>query len=443
MYKRLLIDTQLSNYNPQGKFIIEADSGWQMMIGRVREMLRLNADLHVDVLGPDLHDGGLQCQVVTHPFDVNPDLWARHGVEGDERLRYIDCSVLPNALVTRYDFDWPKVVNALELGTQKIGRAPKYDVVFVNDPMRLRALKAAFHVVGGYQPKFVVHSHFVDCPSAPKFPQEASLWLGQCEAAIKADLNFWQCQSALRQFELEARMTFRDSVVDAIMAKSEPWDDGYSSTEINVAVDMSKVRFTYAEWLDKTQGKDVLFFPNRISPSSGDYTNGMKFMFELLPRLRQHRQDFVVVCGNPNQKFSNEELTQKCGKHGYVSLVPDTLNRDEYKFVAAHSDVALGFYDNDTFGGTAARECVDLGCMPLWLDCHEYAGIAREVGESNLVLVKTDFSDLEKKLFYMLDVQKSIPTIFDNALFKLQVEVKRRCSYEQTTAPAMKRMDLL
>ncbi len=427
--KRLLVQTQLSNVTPQGKFVLEADSGWQMVMGRVREMLKLNSELCVDVMCPNID------QLVNDPTDVNADLWAQHGFIGDCRLDFIQHRIIPNALVTRYDFDWEGVKEAL---SKKV----HYDAVYINDPMHLRNFKALFHVVAGYQPFFAVHSHFVDCPSRPKFPSQASLWMGQVEACMRADWNFWQCSSALEQFEADAGDLLLLRHVDAIVAKSEPWDDGYSVGEITTDYDMNRVRFSVEEWIAKTKDKVVLFFPNRISPSSGDYTNGMKFMFEVLPELRKRRQDFVVVAGNPNLKFTNDELVEKCGANGFIKVVPDTLNRDEYKFVASHSDIALGLYNSDTYGGTAARECIELGCMPLWLDNFEYTSIAREAGNWPF-LVNKDMRDLSIMADALIHNVKERKGYMDEWRHRLQNVVRSRCSYEATTPAAMKRMDLL
>jgi len=433
--KRLLVQTQLSNYDKNGKFILECDSGWQMVMGRVREMLALNPQLHVDVMCPLLHYGRNDVsQVVTSPLDLNADLFAT------KRVSFVQQWVEPNALQTRYDFSVENMGSALRLRGHRENRESRYDAVYVNDPMHLRNFKALFHLQAGYQPRFYVHSHFVDLPSRPKFPAEASLWWGQCEAALRSDFNFWQCTSTMHEFIREMRCYYNPKLVDEVEAGSAPWDDGYSRAEINSRVDMSKVRFTPERWRELTRGKHVIFFPNRISPSSGDYTNGMRFMFDILPELRKRRQDFVVVCGNPNQKFTNEELEEKCGLNGYVRLVSGSLNRDEFKFVALYSDVALGLYDNDAYGGTAARECVELGCMPLWLDLNEYSSLAREAKVGDLVLAKPDFSDLGDKLFALLDMPLGARS---DAQLALRAVVQRRCSYESTTLEAMQRMGLL
>lgn len=444
--KRLLVQTQLSNINyKHNKFDLACDSGWQMVMGRVREMLKLNPELDITVMCPLVGDEyeGCVSQVVEHPVDVCKDLWEKYGCHGEDRLHFFGHNILPNALVTRYDFDWSSLAIGLDLGMQKIGRAPKFDAVYINDPMHLRNFKAMFYVVGGYQPGFYVHSHFVDVPEVPKFPKECSLWLGQCEAALKADYNFWQCESAMLQFFDSMGKWFTQDVVDDVRAKSAPWDDGFSVSEIREPVNMENVRFTEEEWKAKTQGKTVLFFPNRISPSSGDYTNGMKFMFELLPKLRERRQDFVVVCGNPNQKFSNAELEEKCGKDGYIKLTEDTFNRDEYKFVGRHSTFALGLYNADAYGGTAARELVELGCYPLWLDNYEYSGISQKLGGWPFML-KTDWSDFIDQVDFAMKVLKDGDARGAARLMRSLQEINRnRCSYEATTPSAMKRMGLL
>jgi hypothetical protein len=444
--KRLLVQTQLSNINyKHNKFDLACDSGWQMVMGRVREMLDRNPDLDITVMCPNDGESGEENQLVEHPVDISKVLWEKHGQDGDNRLHFFHHYILPNALVTRFDFDWSGLACGLDLGMQKIGRAPKFDAVYINDPMHLRNFKAMFHVIGGYQPRFCVHSHFVDVPEVPKFPQECSLWLGQCEAALRADYNFWQCESAMLQFYDSMGKWFTQDVVDDVRAKSLPWDDGYSMMETTDAVDEGRMRFTPEQWKEKTEGKVVLFFPNRISPSSGDYTNGMKFMFEVLPKLRQLRQDFVVVCGNPNQKFSNKELEEKCGANGYIKLTEDTFDRNEYKFVARNSDIALGLYNADPYGGTAARECVELGCMPLWLDNYEYSSLAREAGISHF-LAWPDLSNLVDKTSYMIDYIREFhrtnrsPETLHGKLLKV---VRDRCSYEATTPAAMRRMGLL
>jgi hypothetical protein len=279
-------------------------------------------------------------------------------------------------------------------------------------------------------------------PECPKFPTEASLWLGQCEAALRADYNFWQCESAMNQFFDSMSKLFVKDVVDDVRAKSMPWDDGYSIEEITSPINVKNMRFTEDEWNAKVGDKFVIFVPNRIGGKgrSSDYTNCGKFMFELLPKLREKRQDFVVICGNPSQKIFNYELEEWCGKDGYVSLVPDAFNRDEFKFVARNSDIAVGLYDKDTYGGTAARELVELGCMPLWLDVNEYSSIAREANGYPYV-VKPDWSNFVHVANCLLNYCQ-YPPKDERWIPTLQRVIRERCSYESTTSIAMARMDL-
>lgn len=439
--KRMLVQTQLSNYDSSGKFILECDSGWNMVMGRVREMLKLNSNLQIDIMGPvcvDTVEG--PSQVVTRPEDINPELFA------SGRVRYLEHRIIPNALATRYDFSFDVLSKkVLNLPAHREDSLLRYDAVYVNDPMQLRNFKAMFHTFAGYQPKFYVHSHFVDVPSCPKFPVDASLWHGQLEAAIKADWNFWQCSSALAEFNVESRKVLRDEVVDMIMAKSTPWDDGYSASEITSPINLNNVRFDITQlqrWRD--EGKVIIFVPNRIGGRgrSSDYTNCGKFMFDLLPKLRKLRSDFVVLAGNPNQKFLNSELVDECGRNGYVSLVPDALNRDEFKAIVSRSHIAVGLYDQDTYGGTVARECIEMGCLPLWLDNFEYSSIAKESGNWPY-LAKPDFSDLVLMTDALIHVIKNNPEYMNVWRRNFQKVVKERCSYESTTPVAMRLMQLM
>ena len=444
--KRLLIQAQLSNYDTKGKFILECDSGWQMVMGRVRQMLKLNPDLDVTVMGPEMDEDNGRVQCITHPHDVNPDLWDHYGDAGENRLHYFGHNIIPNALVTRYDFDWTGLAIGLDLGMQKIGRASKFDAVYINDPMHLRNFKAMFHVVGGYQPKYFVHSHFVDVPECPKFPAEASLWLGQCEAAIKADYNFWQCESAMNEFFTSMGKWFTKDVVEHVRSKSLPWDDGYSQEEITSPIDQNNLRFSLQDLRGKVQDRIIIFVPNRIGGRgrSSDYTNCGKFMFDILPELRKLRKDFVVIAGNPSQKFLNSELEVECGPNGYINLVPDALNRDEFKLVARESHIALGLYDQDTYGGTVARECIELGCMPLWLDVNEYSSIAREAGNYPYV-ANPDWSNVVQTTSHLMDyvlVRDKMVEAFP-WMKRLQNVVRARCSYEATTPEALSRIELL
>ncbi len=440
MVQRLLCVTQLSNYDTNGKFILEADSGWQMCMGRIREMLNLNKELDITITSPRPD------HLLTLPFDVNPDLWQKYGEEGEGRLHLRELQIIPNAIATRYDFNWISTSLALYLGMQKLGQSPKWDVVYLNDPMTLRAFKAIFHVAGGYQPKFVVHSHFIDEPSCPKFPLETSMWMGQVEAARKADFNFWQCESAMNRFFDEMNNEYLPDVVDAVSKKSLPWDDGYSIEEINREPDMSNVRFDVKAFKDAIREKVVIFVPNRIGGKgrSSDYTNCGKFMFELLPELSKHCRNYVVIAGNPSQKFLNVELKAECERFGYMNLVPNALNRDEFRFVAKHSTIALGLYNQDTYGGTVARECIELGCLPFWLDNYEYSSIAKEA-RAQAFLCKTDFSDFVPRLSYWVNVLNSTNDQRELAKRRMALVdvVRKRCSYESTTPDAMRKMGLL
>lgn len=435
---KLLIVTQLSNYNTKGQFILECDSGWAMCLGRARVMLELNHDLQIDVMCPLPH------QVITRPEDLNRDLLMKFG----ERINFIPHKIIPNAPATRYDFDMDNVGRALNITWHRNDPTKRYSHVYINDPMLLRHFRALFFLQAGYLPKFAVHGHFIDNPEDPKFPIEVSLWHGQVEAAIKADYNFWQCQSAMRVFFDSMSKDYSERLCTEVYKKSMPWDDGYSQEEINTAPSMSSLRYNTLEFHQMQQDKVLIFVPNRVGGRgrSSDYTNCGKFLFEIVPELWKRRQDFMIVAGNPSQKFSNDELKELCP--AIVNLVPDALRRDEYRDVALKSSIAVGLYTHDTYGGTAARECVELGCLPYWVEMNEYSSIAREAGNWPW-LVKPDFENAVHVLDALIEnvkiarIDQERRALLGNYRRRLQEVVRRKCAYEHTTSAAMERVGLL
>lgn len=427
---KMLIVPQLSNYDTHGMWILEADSGWQMCLGRVRVMLDMVPDLVIHVTCPHV----ASCK--TSPYDLNRDLIERFG----DRLRFHEHKITPNALVTRYHFDFDEMSNILDLKNQT------FDIVYINDPMQLRNFKALFHVRSKNAPKFVCHSHFIDSPMCPKFPQEASMWMGQVEAARKADINFWQCESSMNEFFEEMSKEYVFSIVDSVKAKSWPYDDGYSSQEITSPVNEDNLRFDTKKVLDRIGGRTVMFLPNRVGGNdktgqfrSSDYTNCGKFLFDLLPKLYERRQDFVVLAGNPNQKFFNFELEEMCGKYGYLNISLDAFNRDEFKWVARHSQIAVSIYDKDRYNGTASRECIELGCVPLWLNMFEAGEIAKLANWP--YVAKSDFSDFVQIADALIETIKNKK--HTGWIPRLQNVVRERCSYEQTTSAALQLMGVL
>jgi len=414
----LLVQTQLSNYDTRGKFILEADSGWQMVMGRVRTLLKLQPDIRVSILCPQ------RDQLVTQPENVNPD------IVNDRRVQCLHHKIIPNALATRYDFDFAGIRKLLSLCDDP------FTHVYINDPMHLRNFRALFYLDLKYMPKFFVHSHFIDNPECPKFPTEASLWYGQLEAALKADYNFWQCESAMNVFLDSARNYLNDELVDEIASKSMPWDDGYSCDEILKPIDESEVRFEIPD------DKIIVFVPNRVGGKgrSSDYTNCGKFLFEICNELWKERQDFIVIAGNPSQKFSNDELNKLCDP--YVKLFDGTLTRNEYRWVGRHSHISVGLYDQDSYGGTAARELLELGCLPVWINRYEYKSLAEA---TEYPFIAEELDNVKKILGDAIDYAKQESRfnedlgggIMFNDVWSLRNLNREKCSYEMSTQRAL------
>jgi hypothetical protein len=435
MMRKLLVQMQLSNYNARGKFDLACDSGFNMCMGRIRVMLELDSELQVDIILPH----HLDC--VTDVMEIYPELFPT-GEYGHGRVRLKELMLVPNAAATRYDFDYTNISRLLQLRMHRDYEDERYTHVYINDPMLLRHYKAAFYLEGGYKPKFITHSHFIDNPQSPKFPAEVSLWHGQVEAAIKSDYNFWQCESSMNTFFEAMSEDYSPRLVELVRSKSTPWDDGYSTKEINTEPNKNNIRFSTNEFSTLKNGKVVIFVPNRVGDGvrSSDYTRCGKYLFEVIPELWRRRQDFVVIAGNPNQKISNDEIADVCP--AYVKLVPSTFNRDEYRLLGRMSDISVGLYakNSDTYGGTAARELVDLGTFPTWPNVNEYASIASNACYP--FVCNDDLSDLVDVTSDLIDYIRAGDEHKHMLQKRLRDEVVSRCSYESTTPHAMKIMGL-
>jgi hypothetical protein len=415
----LLIQLQLSNYDKKGRWILECDSGYQMCIGRVRHLLKLKPDIVIDILGPK------RDTLITQPESISPDIFTNVNVN------WIEIDLIPNAVITRFDFDFDNIAASIK-------NLNKYDVVLINDPMLLRHYKALFALKSKVKPRFVVHSHFIDNPECPKFPDDTSLWMGQLEAAYKADFNFWQCESSMNIFFQSASKWLDKSKLDVIKAKSLPWDDGYSKSEITSSYNIANVRFNINKLKELRKNSVVIFVPNRVGGKgrSSDYTNCGKFLFDLLPRIRKrYSGNLTIIAGNPSQKFSNDELETECNT---LNLVPDTFNRDELKVIMQHSHIVVALYNQDTYGGTAVREAIELGCVPMWLNMNEYAKLSKK---SNFkLLIKKNFSNIVPMSLRLFKAVKGDNKSFQKCMTKLRLINRKQCSYESTTRTVMKHL---
>jgi hypothetical protein len=248
------------------------------------------------------------------------------------------------------------------------------------------------------------------------------------------------------QFFESMSNTYRSDVVKAVRDKSLPWDDGYSSAEMHQPVNYANVRFNVEQLRRDIKDKTLVFVPNRVGGRgrSSDYTNCGKFLFDVVPEIWKKRRDFTIIAGNPNQKFNNDELVELCP--AVMKVVPDALNRDEYKVIAKMHDISVGLFNVDTFGGTSSRELLDIGSIPFWVDNYEYSSIAKTVNWPNDLMTLSDLSDIAVKFETLLDWYQQTQQ-FDFTLSqwheKFRDVVRKRCSYEITTKEAMKIMNLL
>lgn len=422
----LLIAPQYSNYNREGIYMLHADSSANMTFNKLREMLRLDPKLTVDVLVPE------RDQTLVQPEELTKD------IKGIERVTFLRQRLANNALKTRFDFKYDEVLAMLQ-------SRPKYTHVYLMDPMLVRNFKAMFHISLKYRPFIICNSHFIDDPRNPVVPAEVQYWYGQVEGHIKADLNVWQCSSALETFCAAANEDFKTDLVQKIVDKSYSWDAGYSAKEMSTPVDEAAATKRFLHQIPKD--KIIVFVPNRMGGTingvqrSFDYTNAGKFVLEVVNEVWKKRQDFVVIAGNPNQKITNAEIEERVP--AYLRLLEDgTFERHEYMYVARNSDIVVGLFNVDSYGGTAWRECVDQGCTPLLADCYEQHTLLEKAHIPDHLRVKADISNAADAFDSLLNYVKAHGK--DNDVQVLMSDlVKKECSFERTTKKAMKAMGML
>lgn len=418
----ILWQLQLSVANLDKKFILTADSNWQIFVTKAINMVKVNPHISIDVVLPY----GELC------LEDPQKLLLEHGLSKNVKL--VEISVNPNPLATRYDFPWSDILDALSrkgFAHRDDGEPlSRFTHVYINDPMLLRHYKALFYVQK-QRPKFIVQTHFLDSPSGRIADDDISYWNGTFEAVEKADVSLWHCDSMRDVFRKDAYKDFSAARAKNAIFKCGVWKDGYSIDEIKKPVNVANLRF---DLFEATKGKKIVWVPNRIGGlgRSFDYTNNGKFMFEIVPELWKRRQDFVVIAGNPNQKISNDELVKLCP--AYVKLIDTAPNRDEYRYLSAKADIVVALYLNDTNGGLASLESMEASdgkVLPLFPNVNEYKTYFDNVGFPKNLRVNDDLSNAVDVLDRLLNVEKTLYTS------KLLDFVRSYAAYEYTTPPMM------
>jgi len=429
----LLIAPQYSNYNRDGIYMLHADSTANMTFNKLRVMLQLDPEFTADVLVPPRELTQIQ------PEDLTAS------IPGIERVTFLRHGLAPNAARTRYDFRYEEM-------KQILASREKYTHAYIMDPMHVRNYKALFFLELKYMPKIVCNSHFIDDPDNPVVAKDIQYWFGQVEGHVKADLNVWQCKSAQDVFERAAiKHGLNPEFVEGLSEKSYCWDAGYSHYEMSQPVNevLARKRFL-RDFSDIDPDKFRVFVPNRMGGKingverSLDYTNAGKFVLEVTNDVWTRRQDFVVIAGNPNQKITNAEIEERVP--AYFRMLRDgTFEREEYRYVAKKCDIVVGAFTVDSYGGTAWRECVDQGCMPVLADCYEQHVILEAAQWPMEMRIRPDLSNmasaLEATMDYLRSLEKRGPA--NPLLDRIKKIVREECSFEETTRPAMVAMGML
>jgi len=412
---KILWQLQLSCTTPDGKFVMTADSNWQVFITKATEMIKLNQSLHFDVIVPKKNQCTEDIDELVHDAGIT------------QNISLIRIPIIANAAATRFDFPYALVQEKLK-NTLK-----KYTHVYINDPLQLSHYRALFHL-NREKPKFILQTHFLDSPVARVVDPELSYWYGTVDACRKSDMFLWHSDSMQEIFRDALYKEFRPEIVHNIMMKSGVWKSGYSINEIRRPVNEKNIRFDVSQFACKT----LVWVPNRVGGlgKSFDYTNNGKFLFDIVPKLWHKRKDFVIVAGNPSQKISNDEIAALCP--AYVKLVDGPLNRDEYRWLSTRSNIVVGLYTNDTNGGLASLESIEFNAVPLFPDVYEYKKYFDAVDWPDHMRVKPDLSDIIDVSYRIIDACWERQT--QQRVIRMAEYIRQYASYEHITASMMQKL---
>jgi len=377
---RWLWQLQLSNQF-DGKFSLTGDSNWTMFIAKARELKKHDPDISIIVVVPkfsQIHE------------DVHHELM-KHGLSG--HVSPFQMWVPLNPILSRYHFDM------VEWTTILMMQYPH--VVYINDPCLVGNIRA---LLTHHKLKSLLISqcHFLDSPQVPLVPKDCTYWNRTVEATEKADLNVWHCHTQMMEWADLHPFNHHKSVV---------WKSGHSTEMLDEPINMSNLRFDPNSIPHSAR---VVWVPNRIGGlgKSFDYTNNGRFLFDELPKVKN--KNFIVLCGNPSQKISNQELTTLVPE--YMELVPGAMNYDEYKWCTQRADIVVALYDKDSNGGIAVLEAIYHGAIPLMPDLNEYSRYFNEANFPNSPRVSADLSDIPETLdvLQMWMNEPIMPTIRSN-----------------------------
>ena len=400
---RWLWQLQLSNQF-DGKFSLTGDSNWTMFVAKARELKKHDPDLHISVIVPfnkQIHE------------DVHHELM-KNGL--NEFVYPFKMWVPTNAILSRYHFEMSEW-EALLLTVHP-------HVVYINDPCLVGNVRA---VMTHTKSKALLLSqcHFLDSPDTPLVPVDCTYWNRTVEATEKADLNIWHCHTQMMEWADLHPFNHDKSVV---------WKSGHSTDMLDEPINMNNLRFDYNSI---PHGARVVWVPNRIGGlgKSFDYTNNGRFLFEELPKVVN--RDFIVLCGNPSQKITNQELTALVPE--YMELVPGAMNYDEYKWCTQRADIVVALYDKDTNGGIAVLEAIYHGAIPLMPDMNEYSRYFEDANFPFAPRVMPDLSDIAFKLdhlqFWMDErVMPEIRHRLQKAIEKHSIQNSTKSFYEALSA---------
>jgi len=324
---KIFYAVQVSNftktqYGP--KWLLKNDACTNIMKGIVSTVLDIREDYEFLIKLPNEY----HCADITNLFELFEEKYHKN-------IKFLRDDIPISPVVSRYHFD----MNQFE---QQHYLFRDIDIM-INDENTLTKNWKVFFKALNVDIPIVSTNYFMDSPISKKIDDiQTRYYERQMESLIASDMFSYPVQSALDEAMEAYSYLFRD--MSLIEGKSTVWHVGAHYGEIK-----SEQRN-----INETNDEPIIYFGNRITETSGRYTNWHIFA-EAIGRLYDRGvRPFKAVMLNPTKKIDIDTLREIDHRSkGQVTVIENKspFSREDYVKFINNADITCNLFTNEVHGG--------------------------------------------------------------------------------------------
>jgi len=296
--------------------------------------------------------------------------------------QFVFSSFPTNNVLQRYHFDANFYYNLLKNN--------QYDVIINNVDTNSRNIRAILENLKSSM-KLITFVHFIDLPSKYVTTKMTSYFRRQIDSALASDCTWFLSKLNLTNFLLEAvPFVTADEYMrlcDTCIVMPLVFSDSNLRSRIATANTFPSLH----------GNRKTVIFPNRLSENN--YTHHVNFIGAVNNVYK--KIDFDVYMTNPNEGISYDILEKEVDNIVFP-FGKRRLNRSEYFRLLCSSDFIVALF-RETHGGTACREAIYAGAIPIIPSRNDYLMLRDQLFyDMDFKMVDDDLSNLEEVLEYYL-----------------------------------------